>query len=232
MTTKKNSKKTKTEKKFNFLDYFCIITSIVISVIIIFFYHENPPLYTFASIVALIGGVVSTILGIKGYKSSYIVSFIMAFACGYTAQANHFLGNAIINIFFYAPFTLLGFYSWSKHQGKNKKVVARKFTPKQIILAIIIFIISTIALNLNIAFFGGEQAILDSSATILIVFATVLSVFRYRETWLCWLLADILQLIMWTATNDPAVLALRIFYPLSAVYGFINWKTLLKPSKK
>ena len=44
-------------------------------------------------------------------------------------------------------------------------------------------------------------------------------------------ISDALQLIMWTQTNDPAVLALRIFFPLAAVYGYINWKKLIGTPK-
>lgn len=224
----KKTKKQATKIKLNFIDWFCIIASAIISILTLVFYHENPPLYTIVSVIALMGGVIATILSIKGYRINFIFAFIESFACGYTSQANHFFGNAVINVFFYAPFMILGFYLWGKHQDKNKKVIARKFTPLQIILAVAIFIIATIALNSMLKLFGGEQTILDSSATILVVFATVLSVLRYRETWVFWLLSDILQLIMWTTTNDPAVLALRIFFPLSAIYGYIYWRKLVK----
>lgn len=75
---------------------------------------------------------------------------------------------------------------------------------------------------------GGEYTILDSAATVLVIFATILAVLRFREQWLFWLLSDILQLIMWTTINDPAVLTLRIFFPIGAVYGYINWRKLIK----
>ena len=223
--------KNNTAIHFNFLDWLCIAISLAVSIVVIFFYHENSPFYTFVSVVALNGGVLGTILSIKGRRSNFIIAFIEAFACFYTSWANHFIGNALINILFYAPATIIGFHSWGKHSGRDKKVIARKFTPIQAIIAIAIFVATTILLNLILVALGGAYTIIDSAATILIIFATILAVLRFREQWLAWLLSDILQLIMWTTTNDPAILALRIFFPLSAIYGYINWRKLIKPPR-
>ena len=184
------------------------------------------------SIVALNGGIICTVLNVKGRRNNFIFGFFEAFACGYTSLVNHFLGNALINFVFYAPTTLIGFYSWGKHRDQDKQVIARKFTTAQTILAIIIFIATTAILNYVLDALGGSSTILDSAATILIIFATLLGVFRYREQWIFWLASDTLQLIMWTTTNDPAVLTLRIFFPLSAIYGYLNWRKLIRTSSK
>lgn len=227
-----NKKKQKTKQKLNPLDWSCIGVSIFISLIIALFYHENPPFYTTMSIVALICGVTDTILNIKGYRSTYIIAFIESFACFYTSWKNHFLGNAMINLVFYAPAALIGFYAWGKHRDRDKRVVARKLTVAQAMITGTVFLVTTVALNLILTTFGGASTILDSAATVLVVFATTLSVLRFREQWLFWLASDILQLIMWTSTNDPAVLTLRIFFPLGAIYGYINWKKLVKTQKQ
>lgn len=226
--SKKPSPRTKPKKKLNLLDWAFIAIGLIVSVYILIFYHENPPLYTIVSVIALNGGIIGTVLSIKGYKINFIFSFIESFACGYTSQVNHFFGNAVINIFFYAPCMILGYFLWGKHQSKDKKVIARKLTPVQIAISIVIFIVATAVLNLILTTFDGNQTILDSSGTVLVAFATILSILRYRETWLVWLLCDILQLLLWTTTNDPALLTLRIFFPISALYGYIYWKKLLK----
>ena len=230
----KRTYRNNTHIHFNALDWLCFIASIVVSVVIILFYHENPPFYTIMSIIALNGGVIGTILNIKGYRINYLFALIESFACFYTSWVQHFIGNALINLVFYAPATIIGFYFWGKHSNKNKKVIARKFTPTQALITIIIFVTVTALLNMLLVALGGEYTILDSAATVLVIFATILSVLRFREQWLFWLLSDILQLIMWTTTNDPAVLALRIFFPIGAIYGYINWRKLItnRPSQK
>lgn len=229
MSKKKQSKTTKIH--FNPLDWFCFFIIFIISLLIVFFYHENPPFYTFMSIIALDCGVIGMILNVKGHRFYYLFAFIESFACFYTSWTQRFVGNALINLLFYAPITLVGFHSWSKHSDKNQRVVARKFTVRQAIIALVIFITTTLLLNFILIILGGTFTLLDSAATIFVIFATTLSVLRFREQWIFWFLSDILQFIMWTTTNDPAILTLRFFFPLSAIYGYINWNKLIKKRK-
>ena len=74
----------------------------------------------------------------------------------------------------------------------------------------------------------GHSTILDSATTILIIFASVLGVLRYREQWLVWIIADTMMLVMWAPVGNPAVIALRIFYVVSSVYGYINWRKFIQ----
>ena len=228
------SRKSKAPKcLFNYLDWFCIFIGILTSVAtIILVGDERPPLYVLAGLVALNGGIIGTLLGIKGRRSNFIFAALNAISYGYTAWCNQFYGSAIINILVYMPFSFFGFYSWSKNRNANKEVIARKLTIRQLALFTIAIILSTIALNGILILFDGSSTILDSAATILVLFATILAVLRYREQWVVWLIADILQLIMWTTTNDPAILVMRIFFPLSSIYGFINWRKLVQKPKK
>ena len=222
----------KKPKKFNLLDWFCVAISVIVSLIIIFFYHENPPFYTFMSVVALNCGIIGTVFAIKGYRINYIFAFVESFAFFYTSWVKLFFGNALMNLLFYAPANLIGFYLWGKHSDKEERVIARSFTLTQSLIVTIVFFVSTIVLNIILTAFGGAHTIIDSASTVLAIFATSLAILRFREQWLFWLVADLLQLVIWTTTNDPAALALRIFFPLSSIYGYINWRKLLKKSKE
>ena len=134
----------------------------------------------------------------------------------------------MINVLFFAPCAFIGFYLWSKNSRKNGEVIARKLTFKQVILVIATFLISTFSLNFFLESVGGQSTILDSSGNILVIFASILVVFRYREQWLFWFASDILQLIMWSTASDPTILVMRIFFVFGSIYGYINWRKLLK----
>ena len=231
----RKSNKSKTSKstlKLNLLDLFFIAVGIATSIIAIIVDHDHTITYIIASILALNCAIISTVLAIKGRRSNFIFAFINAVAFGFVSWSNQFYGSTAINLLFYAPCAIIGFYSWGKHSRKNREVIARKFTPLQAMMAIIIFVVSTITLNLILESIGGQSTILDSSANVLVIFASLLVVLRYREQWIFWLITDILQLLMWAATNDPTILVLRIFYPLSSIYGYINWRKLVKKTKK
>lgn len=220
------------KRLFNYLDWFCILIGVLTSIATIFIGNERSPLYIIAGLVALNGGIIGTILGIKGRRSNFIFAVLNALAYGYTAWCNQFYGSAIINILVYMPFSFFGFYSWGKNRNANKEVIARKLSVRQLVFFTMAIITSTIVLNSILILCNGSSTILDSAATVLVFFATILAILRYREQWIVWLIADVLQLFMWTTTNDPAILVMRIFFPLSSIYGFINWRKLVQKPKK
>ena len=223
---KKNTKKT-AKFKFKPLDWLCIAVGIFASILTILIDHDHAPIYITASLLSLNGGVMEAILGINGRRSNYIFAATNAVASICIASMDQFYGNMAINIY-YIPLCIFGFYSWGKHRDKNKDVIARKLTAKQTIIAILAFIALSTGLNLLLEHLGGHFTILDSTTTILIIFASILGALRYREQWLLWILADTLMLIMWINVGNPAILTMRAFYPLASIYGYINWRKLVK----
>lgn len=230
MPKKKSSqlKKSTTKVHFNLFDYIFFAVGIITSIATIIFYQSRSPLYIVFSVIALDSAIISTILSIKGRRSSFCFSLINALSFGFVSWSNQFYGSAMINVLFFAPCAFIGFYLWSKNSRKNGEVIARKLTFKQVILVIATFLISTFSLNFFLESVGGQSTILDSSGNILVIFASILVVFRYREQWLFWFASDILQLIMWSTASDPTILVMRIFFVFGSIYGYINWRKLLK----
>ena len=226
------NQKHKKQHLFNYLDLFCILIGILTSVVTMLNGSGCPPLCLVAGLIALNCGIIGTLLSIKGRRSNFIFEILHALAYGYTAWCSHFYGSAAINVLVYVPFSLFGFYSWGKNSNANKEVIARKLSARQLVLFVAAIIVSTIILNTVLTFCSGSSTILDSAATILVFFATVLAILRYREQWVVWFIAHILQLCMWTTVNNPAILVIRIFFLFASVYGFINWRKLVQKSKK
>ena len=227
--TKKHS--TKRPFRFNALDWLCIIIGVIASVLTVFADQNHSPAYITVSIFMLNCGILEAILGIRGRRSNYVFTFICALASINIAWIEQFYGNMAINLYF-IPLSILGFCSWGKHSDKNKNVIARKLTTQQIIIALVVFATATIGLNLILQHFGGDLTVLDSIATIMIIYASILGVLRYREQWLAWIVADTIALIMWLDTQSPAVLTMRVFFVFSSIYGYINWRRLIKKPRK
>lgn len=217
--------------KFNLLDYLFFAVGIITSIIIIITDHEHSPIYIFASVVALNSAIIGTILNIKGRRSGFIFIFVNALTYCYVAWISQFYGSFATNLLVYAPCAIVGFYSWGKHTHKNREVIARRLTPKQTVLVVATFVVVTLLLDYVLRALGGQSTLLDSSGNTLVIFASILAALRYQEQWLIWLISDVLQLAMWTTVNDPAMLVLRVFFVVSSVYGFINWRKMVKKSK-
>lgn len=223
--------KKQNNKKFslNIIDWLFVIAAMVTSIVTLIINRDHSPLYMIADISALVAGVIYMLLSVKGYRSNFIFSVFSAAAFAYIAWSNQFYGNVAVNLFYYIPCALIGFYLWGKHSNKNHEVKARKLTPKQSLLVVILLIMATMSLKLILDVVGGASTFLDSATATLTFAANILVLLRYREQWLLWILVDAFQLMMWSTTDDPVMIVLRILYPLSAVYGYVYWKKLIKP---
>ena len=229
----KNKNKNVATRRFRFspLDWLCIATGVTVSIMTILTDQSHSLTYIAASIILLNAGILEVILGINGRRSCYIFAAIGAAFSILVAQIDHFYGYLLINAY-YVPLSIIGFYTWGKHSDKNKDVIARRLTTKQIIIIGIIFVVSSIGLKLILDSMGSQSTMLDGIATIMIVFASLLGVLRYREQWLAWFVADVLLLIMWIGTGGPAIIATRVFFVLSSIYGYVNWRKLVKGNKR
>lgn len=213
--------------KFGFIDYLSVIIGIIASIFTVIFEQDEPPIYIIMSILMLNCGILEMVLGIKGRRSNYVFALFSSIGSIFVAFIDQFYGNMAINVF-YIFVCITGFYLWGKHRDKHKNVIARKLTPWQIVIVALSLIVAAIGLNILLEYFGGHSTILDSIATVLIIFASILGVLRYREQWLIWFTADVLVLIMWLDTGNPAAIVMRAFLCLGSIYGYINWRKLLK----
>ncbi len=224
--------KQKTKIKFNLFDYFWFAAGIVVSIIAPFIDHEHTPLYIVLDIIALNSAILAEIISAKGHRICYIFSVISAITYGLVAWMNGFYGGAAINIFFFVPVGLIGFYLWGKNSNKKKEVIARRLSLTQIIILTSAIAVSSVGLKLVLEHFGDSSTLLDSISTVIVPVASILSILRYRETWVLWFISDILILVMWSGSTDLPIIVQRIYYPIVAIYGFISWKKLLKKSNR
>ena len=230
-TSKKHQKRQKrnSSKGFHFgpLDWLCVAVGVIASIVTLFVDHDHSPAYLIASILALNSGIFETIYFINGRRASYLFAIINAVASIIIALFGQFYGNLAVNAY-YIPLSIVGFYLWGKHSNKNKTVIARRLTPKQLLIFLSAFLILSVGLKITLEFIGGQSTFLDSITTIMIIFASIMGALRYREQWLAWIVINILLLLMFISVNNPAVLIMRVFFLVSSVYGYFNWRKLVK----
>ncbi|MBR2544215.1 nicotinamide mononucleotide transporter [Candidatus Saccharibacteria bacterium] len=217
--------------KLGFIDYFSVVIGITASILTIAIEWGHIPIYIVMSVLMLNCGIMETVLGIKGRRSNYIFALFGAIGAIFVAFLDHFYGNMAFNVF-YLFMSIIGFHLWGKHISGGKNIVVRKLSPFQGIVIIISLVIVAISLNILLEHLGGHSTVLDSVATVLIVFASVLGVLRYREQWLVWATADVLILIMWLDTGNPAAIVMRTFFIIGSIVGYFNWLKLPETRKR
>ena len=224
---------TQKNQKFhlNLLDWGFIAVALIAAVYTLFTSSDAQPLYLAATLITLITGVFYMILGAKGRRSNFIFCIINTLTFAFVAYANQFYGSLAINLLYYLPCSFIGFYLWGRNSRQNHEVIARKLALRQAIIIAVALIIGTTGLKFALDALGGTSTFLDSLGTISAIIANLLVLARYREQWLVWMISDLAQLALWGFTGDPAMIALRILYPITAIYGYINWRKLVKSPK-
>lgn len=182
-----------------------------------------------------IAGCICVVLTAKGKISSYIFNFIQMITymiiCWDLALYLEF-GEQV----FYFIVCIFGVFMWKKNMTKNEdgteQVKAKKFKPWQWIVSVIVVALSTWLLG----FFGAEVLgstlpYLDAMTVALAVIAQLLMVCRYREQWACWILIDVVSLVMFIVLGEWSMVAMYVAWTINAFYGWYNWTKLQKAAE-
>lgn len=198
---------------------------IALQAIVYCFVPDSP-----IGIICGIAGCICVVLTAKGKISSYAFNFLQMITymiiCWDAALYLEF-GEQV----FYFIVCIYGVFAWNKNMKTNSdgttQVKAKKFKLWQWFAAAAIVIFSTGLLG----YFGAEvlgstMPYLDAMTVALAVIAQLLMVWRYREQWACWILIDVISLIMFVALGNWSMVAMYIAWTINAFYGWYNWTKL------
>lgn len=183
-------------------------------------------------IVCGLAGVICVALTAKGKISSYIFNFIQMITymiiCWDLALYLEF-GEQV----FYFIVCIFGVFMWKKNMNKNEdgseQVKAKKFKLWQWFVSAGIIALSTFLLGyFGEAVLGSTLPYFDAMTVALAVIAQLLMVLRYREQWACWILIDVVSLIMFIILGQWSMVAMYVAWTINAIYGWYNWSKLEK----
>lgn len=108
--------------------------------------------------------------------------------------------DVMLNLLYYFPTNLLGFFVWSKHiNQENNEVYKKRMTLKQDIVLGIVSVAGVLGYSYILKKLGGNLPIVDSMSTVFSVIAQILMIKRFVEQWIIWIIVDIVSVIMWIA---------------------------------
>jgi nicotinamide mononucleotide transporter len=177
----------------------------------------------------LISGLLCVVLAAKGNILNYPVGMYNSGAYAYIAFQNGLFGEVLLNLGFYIPTNIIGFFMWRKWMNHNV-VQMKKMTAKGILLTGIVLAASTAALGFLLMLIPGQKTpFIDASTNTLSVFATILMMKRYREQWILYIILNILTIVMWSiryqngSEAGATMIILWSSYLANAIYGYIKW---------
>ena len=176
-------------------------------------------------LVAAITGIFSVVLCAKGKKSGFIFGLVNVIAYSIIAFNSLYFGEVMLNVLFYVPMNIASYFLWKNNQKTDKQeVICRALSWKQIAVGIAAIAVITFLYHLVLVSLGGAMTLLDGTTTILSIVATILMATRYSEQWLCWIVTNVITVIMWVIAANPVMVVMWSAYLINAFYGYWRWR--------
>jgi nicotinamide mononucleotide transporter len=177
-----------------------------------------------------VSGVLCVGLIAIGRREGYLVGLYNSVSYSILAYNNGLLGEVYLNLLFFVPTGVLGYVMWSRHTKRNRTVKMRQLGFKQGFMVMAICGGGTVGLGLLLGLNPRQNTpFIDASTNVLSVVATFLTMWRYKEQWLLYILLNLVSIVMWYLrfmaggeAGDLMVLMWTLFL-LNALFGYWRW---------
>ena len=218
-------------KKLNWFEWSLIIIISLLNVVSAFVYNDVDWLGMISSIT----GVICVVLTAKGHISCYYWGLINIATYVAVAYFASLYGEVMLNALYYLPMQFVGIYLWKKNTNQQDELVkASLMTKKEYVIYSLISVFGIVLYGFFLKAIGGSQPFVDSITTVLSVVSMYLSVKRFKEQWILWIIVDFVSVYMWVVAflsgeaNSSVMVLMWVFYLINAFHGYINWNKLEK----
>lgn len=176
---------------------------------------------SFLSLVSGIAGVISVVLCSQRKLSFYFWGFLQIGTFMAICINEHFYGKLFENGFYLI--TMIGGLLMWKRNEQCHMVETRSLNKLTLLFVSIQSLFAVLVVETILTGIGGEQPFMDSFTTVFAIVAQLLMIYRYRESWLFWLVVDITCIIMWYNEGNWCMTVQYIFWTMNCIYGLIKW---------
>lgn len=173
------------------------------------------------SLVSGIAGVISVVLCSQRKLSFYFWGFLQIGTFMAICINEHLYGKLFENGF-YLITMIGGLLMWKRNEQRHT-VETRSLNKLTLLFVVIQSLFAVLVVETVLTGIGGEQPFMDSFTTVFAIVAQLLMIYRYRESWLFWLIVDVACIIMWNNERNWCMTAQYIFWTMNCIYGLIKW---------
>ena len=185
---------------------------------------------SFLGMIVLITGILNSYYSSVGNKINFPIGVVNNLVLSYISFKNNNYGLVIFNLLLFMPINIKGYFEWDKNSNKNL-VENRGLGIKKGIITIIISIIIGLIVAYLLGLIPGERlTYLDSFTNVISFIAGILLMLRYNESWILYLINNVLDLILWIINYSSGgfdslmVLLMSIMYLLINIYALFKWR--------
>lgn len=207
------------------LEWMWMIAANAIILGVSIYFHD-----TAIGIIASVTGTMCVILTGMGRMSNYIFGTINIILYSIVAYKATYYGDVMLNLFYYLPTNIIGWFMWKKHiNNENGEVEKQKLSLKMEIIIGILSVAGILVYGYFLKNYTNDKLpYTDSMSTVLSIVAQILLLKRYMEQWIVWIVVDGVSIFMWVMAffnggESVATLLMWSVYFVNAVVMFIKW---------
>ena len=168
-------------------------------------------------ILAIIFGLIYTVLYIKGFKECFIFAFVGSGLYAYLCLKKQILAEAFLQLF-YVLFAIYGWLNWGKELNTTYSFLQQ-----------IWFLVSTVFITLIVGYLLKSRTksrlpYLDAFTTVFSLTATWLMVNFIHETWLYFIAINLVSVWLYYQRGMKLSVFLYGFYVYLSVAGWFGWE--------
>ncbi len=180
---------------------------------------------TLWSVISLIFGSLGVILTIKQRIWCWPFALIATLSSMVDFFEARLFGDMALQVFYF----IAGVYGWIFWKQQQQQVFVVTHTPKKFISVLIIATIAQSVLYFFILnYFRGDVVLADAILTAASVTATYMMMRKWWQNWWCWIVIDLLYVILYLYKQMPLYAVLYLVFTAMSIYGVISWKKVLQ----
>ncbi len=198
------------------------------------YWNEGP-----LGVISAVCGVVYVVLIGKGKTSAYLFGVVNVLAYSWIAFEARYFGEATLNLAYYLPTQLLGFYLGNRNANPETGEMGKRRASR----GTAAFGASAIALGTAVygeflRRIGGDAPFVDALTTVASVVAMLATLKTLVEQWAIWFLVNSVTIFLWARAfwngeeNAGATLVMWALYWANAVVMWIKWEIELRRAEK
>lgn len=164
-----------------------------------------------------------------GNRFGYLVGLVNSVTYAWVAYQNGLFGEAGLNLFFYLPTGIIGYFMWANNETEGT-VMMRRLASAQRLWLVIGSVVATAGLGLLLSTVPGQNSpLVDAATNVLSIIATLLMMWRFAEQWWLYVALNVLTVSLWVVryVADGYAADMMIFlwliYLVNSVFGLITW---------
>ena len=208
--------------------------SSVLCILVSYFLSGNGALL---EMIASLVGVTALIFVAKGLIIGQAMTVLFSVFYGIISLSFHYWGEMITYLFMAAPIALFATIEWVRHPYKNTDVVeVSKVTKKNILIMCVLATATTVVFYFVLKAFDTPNLLFSTLSVTTSFSAAYLTYLRSPYYGIGYALNDIVLIVLWVLASIKDIsylpmVACFVMFLLNDLYGFINWKRLIKVQK-